>query len=135
MSRRALAAGLSGVLIVLADAAAGAATAPEADAAVPSVNLPQAVYLDAPALEWLRKTNPSHYARVQRILAAANYLCRPRVPDVYLATFDVQDLSCFPMLLLTSNPPQWRIRFRLDDTRYVATVWVTDDPPRALPAR
>jgi hypothetical protein len=39
------------------------------------------------------------------------------------------------MVLLTSNPPQWRIGFRLDETRYVAAVWITDDPPRALPAR
>jgi len=42
---------------------------------------------------------------------------------------------CTPMLLLTSNPPQWRIRFRLDHTRYLATVFVTDDPPRPLAAR
>jgi hypothetical protein len=39
------------------------------------------------------------------------------------------------MLLLTSNPPQWRISFRLDDTRYAASVFVTDDPPWLGPAR
>jgi hypothetical protein len=107
----------------------------EAPSTIPSVTLPQAIYLDAPTLARLRVTNPNHYARVERILAAANYLCRPRVPDVYLASFGAQDLSCLPMVLLTSNPPQWRLGFRLDETRYIATVWVTDDPPRPMPAR
>jgi hypothetical protein len=95
----------------------------------------EVVYLDASALARLQLTNPNHYARAQRILTAANYLCRPRAPDLYLARFGAQDLSCTPKLLLTSNPPQWRIRFRLDHTRYLATVFVTDDPPRPLPAR
>jgi hypothetical protein len=102
---------------------------------IPPVTLPPAVYLDAETLAQLRTANPNHYARVRRILAAANYLCRPRLPDVYLASFGAQDLSCLTMLLLTSNPPQWRIAFRLDETRYVATVRITDDPPRPVPAR
>ena len=102
---------------------------------VPSKALDEMVYLDAPALARLQATNPNHYARAQRILAAANYLCRPRAPDLYLSKFGAQDLSCAPMLLQTSNPPQWRIGFRLDQTRYVASVVVTDDPPRLIPAR
>ena len=99
------------------------------------MTLPQAIDLDASTLARLRVTNPNHYARAEQILAAANYLCRPRVPDVYRASFGAQDLSCLPMVLLTSNPPQRRIGFRLDETRYTATVWVTDDPPRPMPAR
>lgn len=132
----ALAAG--GGLMLAADGWAGnvgtpaGTTTPET---IPSVTLPQAIYLDAPALARLRVTNPNHYARAKRILAAANYLCRPRVPDGYRASFGARDLSCLPMVLLTSNPPQWRIGFRLDETRYTATVWVTDDPPRRMPAR
>lgn len=105
------------------------------DAKIPSVTLPQSIYLDAATLARLAVTNPNHFARAERILKAANYLCRPRVPDVYLASFGAQDLSCEPMMLLTSNPPQWRIGFRLDETHYVAAVWVTDDPPRAQPVR
>src|SRR2546429_224430 len=46
-----------------------------------------------------------------------------------------RDLSGAPLLLLPSTPPQWRIGFRLDRTRYVASVFVTDDPPRPLPVR
>jgi hypothetical protein len=136
--RLTLAAGGS-LLLAMAGGWAGAGGGPTDDKGaanqIPPVTLPQAIYLDGPALARLRATNPNHYARVQRILAAANYLCRPRAPDTYLATFGAQDLSCQPMVLLTSNPPQWRIGFQLDETRYVATVWITDDPPRSIPAR
>ena len=70
--------------------------------------------------------------RSARILKAANQLCRPRVPEVYLAQFGVRDFSCAPMLLLTSLPAQREIGFRLDHTRYIARVVVTDDPPRLV---
>ena len=102
---------------------------------VPDKRSDSVVFLDAAALAELQVTNPNHYARAKRILAAANYLCRPRVPQVYLAKFGAQDLSCAGSLLRTSNPPKWQIGFRLDDTRYIAWVIVTDDPPRAVPAR
>lgn len=46
-----------------------------------------------------------------------------------------QDLKCADSLLGTSNPPKWEITFRLDDTRYVALVVITDDPPRLTPVR
>ena len=95
----------------------------------------ETVYLDARALEELRSRNPDHYARATRILAAANHLCRPQLPEATLAELRVQDFSCVPMLLLTSLPPQREIGFRLDHTRYIARVYVTDDPPRALPVR
>lgn len=102
---------------------------------IPAQVFDRTVYLDARGLEALRTTNPDHYARAQRILAAANHLCRPRLPEVNLAEFGVQNFSCSPMTLLTSLPPQREIGFRLDQTRYIARVYLTDDPPRLLPAR
>jgi hypothetical protein len=126
-SSLARAAGCSALLL-----AAVAALAHEPIPSLPSV---ETVYLDAPALERLRATNPNRYARVQRILAAANHLCRARAPEVYFARFGAQDLSCAPMILQTSNPPKWRIGFRIDETRYIASIVVTDNPPRLLPAR
>lgn len=95
---------------------------------------PKEVYLDARALAELRATNPGHYARATRILAAANHLCRPHLPEATLAGLHVQDFSC-SMVLLTSLPPQREIAFQLDHTRYIARVYITDDPPRVLPAR
>jgi hypothetical protein len=32
------------------------------------------------------------------------------------------------------NPPQWRLSFTLDETRYIALVVITDDAPRMTPA-
>jgi hypothetical protein len=102
---------------------------------IPAQVFDKTVYLDSRGLEELRSSNPDHYARAERILKAANHLCRPHVPEVYLARFGVRDFSCAPMLLLTSLPPQREIGFRLDHTRYIARVVVADDPPRLLPAR
>ncbi|MFZ1905532.1 MAG: hypothetical protein WAU56_09100 [Steroidobacteraceae bacterium] len=46
-----------------------------------------------------------------------------------------EDVSCYGMLLRTSNPPKVEIDFSLDDTRYSALLTITDDPPRVVPAR
>jgi len=108
---------------------------PGAPDKVPDKPSDKVVFLNGPALAELRATNPDHYARAQRILAAANHLCRPRVPHVYRAKFNARDLSCVWLQLMTSNPPKSRISFRLDDTRYVAWVAMTDDPPRPVRSR
>jgi hypothetical protein len=93
------------------------------------------VRLDRPgALAELRATNPAHYARAQKILAAANHLCRPTKGEVDYAKFDAKNISCIRSLIKTSNPPKREIRFRLDDTQYIALVTLTDDPPRLVAA-
>ncbi len=94
------------------------------------------VYLNGPAdLARLRVTNPAHYARAQKIMAAANELCRPQPGAVSHARFQARDVSCVDMLLRTSNPPKRQINFTLDETRYIALVVITDDPARLAPAR
>jgi len=85
-------------------------------------------------LDRLRATHPDRYARAERIMAAANELCRPRPGEVSYAEFEAKDISCSDVLLKTSNPPKRQISFTLDDTRYIALVAVTDDPPRVMPA-
>jgi hypothetical protein len=115
--------------------AGGIGTVAAGDRPAPGQEFAETVYLDARTLGELRASNPDHYARATRILAAANHLCRPHVPEAMLAQFRVQDFSCVPMLLLTSLPPQREIGFRLDHTRYIARVYVTDDPPWAVPVR
>lgn len=106
-----------------------------ADDATLTTPASRTVYLDGPAdLARLRQSNPPHYARAERVLAAANHLCRPG-PGQLQEVAGVQDVKCAGFLLRTSNPPKWQITFRLDDTRYVALVVVTDDPPRLTPAR
>ncbi len=95
----------------------------------------QVVYLNGPAdLDRLRATNPAHYARAEKIIAAANELCRPEPGAISYARFQAKEISCSDMLLRTSNPPKRQINFTLDDTLYIALVAITDDPPRAMPA-
>jgi hypothetical protein len=101
----------------------------------PGASQGTAIYLDGPAaLARLQAANPRHYARAQQIIAAANELCRPVAGKVQYARFDAKDISCARMLLRTSNPPKREISFRLDDTRYIALVAVTDDPARLVAA-
>ena len=83
-------------------------------------------------LDTLRATNPDHYARATRLLAAANRLCQPGKPKLQNA--DGRDISC-GLLLLTSNPPKRELSFMLDGTRYVARVTMTGDQPKLIPAR
>jgi hypothetical protein len=90
---------------------------------------------DSAALEQLRLSNPVHYARAQKILAAANHLCRPTPGEVEYARYGARDISCIRSLLKTSNPPKRQIQFRLDDTEYAALVVLTDDPPKLVEAR
>lgn len=90
------------------------------------------VRLDTPEdLENLRATNPDHYARAQRVIAAANVLCRPSRPKLLSTDLDSRDVSC-GHLFLTSNPPKREITFKLDRTTYIALVTVTADPAEPL---
>lgn len=118
-------------LAVLAGSGGALAAAP-AVTPVPK----QTIYLYGEAdLARLRAENPDHYTRAQRVFAAANHLCRPGAPRTEYAAAAARDLECEAVLLRTSNPPKFTLSFTLDDTRYIALLTVTDDPPRAIPAR
>jgi hypothetical protein len=94
------------------------------------------VYLDGPDdLARLRAANPEHYAQAELIMAAANELCRPQPGATAFAKSKAKEISCTDMLLRTSNPPKRQIKFTLDDTHYIALVAITDNPPRAVPAK
>jgi hypothetical protein len=96
---------------------------------------PPVVHLDGvKSLEALRKSNPAHFARAERIIAAANELCRPGPLESTFTRFEAKDISCSDSLLKTSNPPKKELQFTLDRTRYLALVAITDDAPRARPA-
>ena len=96
----------------------------------------EVIYLDGPAaIAQLRVSHPQHYAAVQRIVASAAEICRPGSEAVIAVASNVNELSCAESLFMTSNPPKRVIRFRLDQTRYVALVAVTDDQPKLLPIR
>jgi hypothetical protein len=91
------------------------------------------VYLNgAEDLAHLRHSNPSHYQQAVKIMDAANELCRPHAGEVELTK--AKDVSCSQVLLRTSNPAKREITFRLDRTRYIALVAMTDNPPRLVAA-
>jgi hypothetical protein len=93
------------------------------------------VRLDDPAaMDHLRTTDPTHYARVVKILASANHLCRPGQGEIQHTDREATDLSCAPSLLRTSNPPKHEVRFRMDGKLYVGLVALTDDPARLMAA-
>jgi hypothetical protein len=121
------------ILLLLAlTCSSAAALADDAQLTTPAS---QTVYLDGPSdLARLQEVNPDHYARARRVLAAADQLCRPGPGQLQQAA-GAQDFKCTDSLLRTSNPPKRQITFRLDTTRYVALVVMTDDPPRLVPVR
>jgi hypothetical protein len=104
-------------------------------AQVPAKPLPRTVYLYGAAdLDHLRDTNFNHYLRAQKVLAAANEICRPGKQTTYFARFGGTDPRCLAMLWKTSNPPKKQLTFTLDDDHYVALVTVTDNPARIVKA-
>jgi hypothetical protein len=95
----------------------------------------QTVYLYGEKdLQELRQSNPDHYARAERVFASANHLCRPGLPQTEFTAASAHDVRCAATLLKTSNPPKFSLSFTLDETRYIALIAVTDDPPRVIPA-
>jgi hypothetical protein len=123
----------SGYALVGLFCAASLAGASPAKVAPPSPRT--SVYLNSAAdLEHLRESNFNHYLRAQKILAAANEICRPGKETTYFARFDGADPRCLAMLWKTSNPPKKQLTFKLDDVRYIALVSVTDNPARIVKA-
>jgi Nucleotidyltransferase len=93
---------------------------------------PTTVYLyGATDLEYLRETNFNHYVRAQRILAAANEICRAGPERTYLARFDGADPHCNDFWK-TSNPPKKQLSFHLDSVHYIALVSVTASPGKPV---
>jgi hypothetical protein len=118
------------------NAAAGQDAAPAKDAGAAGETVPSGnvVYLDEAALARLRITNPNHYVRARKVMDAANELCKPGPAELTFTQAGARQVACKRVLLKTSNPPKREISFRLDQTRYVAVVVITDDPARLVNA-
>ena len=77
------------------------------------------------ALEALQRSNPTHYDKVRKILDGILQQPDAAVPRWIQTNFDAQDVIYRPVLL-TTDPPQKRLSFSLDDTRYEAFVTLTN---------
>lgn len=102
-----------------------------ADAAPPG----RTIDLNAPgALEALHQSRPVHFEKVRKILKGV--LRRPdtEVPRWMQVSFGARDVDYQPVVL-TSHPPQRRLSFALDDTRYEAVVTLTNVRREVVPLR
>lgn len=95
----------------------------------------RAVDLDAPgALQALKRSNPAHHEKVQRILEGIVEKRDADVPRWMQASFAARDVSYAP-IVLTSDPPRRRLSFVLDTTRYQAVVTLTHARGQIVPLR
>ena len=80
------------------------------------------VDLDEPGvLEAVQRSNPAHYEKVRKILDGVLQQKDAQVARWIRANFDGRDVS-YGRILLTSHPPQRRLSFALDATRYETTI-------------
>jgi hypothetical protein len=84
-------------------------------------------------LEKLRSSNPDHYQRAEKLMAAANKYCPIGEPTVQSADIRSNQIAC-GHLDMTSNPPKREIAFTLDGTHYIAWVTLTASPAKPMPA-
>ena len=93
------------------------------------------VDLDVPgALDTLQGANPTHYEKVVRILEGVRNQPEATVARWLQVGFDARNVDYAP-IVLTSHPAKRRLAFSLDDTRYVATVVLTDFRGAVTPAK
>ncbi len=85
-------------------------------------------------LETLRRDNPAQYQKIQEIIAGLFGRPDAEVPHWIQTTFDARDVSYEP-ILLTSDPPQRRLSFALNNTRYQAVLTLTDLRPEIIRAK
>jgi hypothetical protein len=121
---------LSMAAMLIASLLAGPAAFAE-DALPPVAKLtgsaPPTVYLRGPLdLEKLKDSNLDHYTRAQRIMAAADEICKPGPYETHFAGWAAKDVSCMGQFLRTSFPAKREIGFTLDGVRYVALVDLND---------
>jgi hypothetical protein len=87
-------------------------------------------------LDAIRRSNPEHYAKIERILAEV-----PRRPpsEESVATwmrteFEARNVR-YTDLIMTSLPPKKRLQFLLDNKSYVKVVALTGWTSKPMPAK
>ena len=93
------------------------------------------VNLDVPgALGALARDKPQHYEKVREILAEVQKQPDSEVARWMSARFDARNVGYAPLLLVT-DPPKRRLSFTIDETRYRATITLTNWKPGPVPAK
>ena len=98
-------------------------TLKEMAAAVSANPVKNYVDLRAPhALEALQRTNPAHFAKIQKMLVGLEEQPNRAEGDWLQVNFNAHDVDLSRMIVKTSYPPKQVLSFRLDDTRYTMYV-------------
>ena len=87
------------------------------------------------ALEVLQRTNPAHYAKIQKVLAGIEEQPNRVDGDWLQVNFDAHEVDLQRMMIRTSYPPRQLLSFRLDDTRYTMYVVRRDFVGEVSPAK
>jgi hypothetical protein len=82
------------------------------------------VTLDARTLDLLEREDPARFRKVSEIIRLASEHGCASAPTILKAKFDVAYARCETLLFMTSNPPQRRLTFKLENTVYDANVTV-----------
>lgn len=91
--------------------------------------------LDNPqTLAAIERDNPGHYARIEKVLAAAERMPANVLRDYVPAAVGASEINAFD-LLMVSDPPKRSVWFTLDEAHYRATVVVAYPPAQLQPAR
>lgn len=114
---------------------AGAIVVAAASLAAADPRVPRVIDLDKPgALEALQQSNPGHYDKVREIVAGVVTQPDPDVPRWIQVKFAGRDVQYAPVVM-TSFPPQRRLAFALDDTRYHVVVTLTNVRGDVIPLK
>ena len=91
--------------------------------------------IDEPqTLARVRQENPAHYAKIEKVLAAAEKVPAFELREWLPTAVGASDVLAAP-LWLVSDPPRMKLAFTLDETRYTATVVGRFPPALPQPAR
>jgi len=94
----------------------------------------RAVDLDRPgALEKLERDNPTHFAKIEKILAEAPQRPFESVARWIRTAFDATNVDT-SHFLKTSYPALARLTFTLDSQQYTKVIRI-EAPPQLMPAR
>jgi len=86
------------------------------------------------AFEALQRDNPQHYETIKQIMEGIGKEPVAGVPRWMQTNFNARGIR-YSAVLLTSAPPQRHLSFVLDETRYEATVTLTNVRAEIMPTK
>lgn len=89
---------------------------------------------EAGALQALQASNPKHFAKISRALAALEERPERAAGDWLEVNIGASNVNLSELSFRTSNPPKQLLQFTLDDTRYLMHLVRDDVTAETMPA-